>query len=86
MNKLKEILDGWSNMVLKQLNKLDQNIIGIGEKRIEICKDCNIRTHNICSPTKRGKHKQNGKLINGCGCLLDAKVLSIKSTCPLGKW
>lgn len=86
MNKLKEILDGWSNFVLKELDLLSNEIKQIGKVRIDICNGCEIRTHNICSPNKKAKHKENGKLVNGCGCLLNAKVLSLDSTCPLGKW
>lgn len=86
MSKVKKIIDGWSNYALKGLKLLDKNIQEIGEARIDVCNTCNIRTHNFCSPNKKGKHKENGKLINGCGCLLNAKVLSLDSTCPLGKW
>jgi len=86
MSQIKEIIDGWSNYALKGLNLLDENVKEIGKKRISICNSCNIRTHNFCSPRKQGKHKETGKLINGCGCLLNAKVLSLDSTCPLGKW
>jgi len=83
---LKEIYDGWGNLIKDKLKILNPEIKEIGKRRLLICDVCEIRTKDICNPLKKGIHTITGKLVNGCGCALSAKVLSPNSKCPLGKF
>jgi len=56
MLKLKDILEGWGNYVKDKLNLLDPAIKQIAKHRLLICDDCELRSFQICSPSKKGKH------------------------------
>jgi len=86
MLKLKDILEGWGNYVKDKLNLLDPAIKQIAKHRLLICDDCELRSFQICSPSKKGKHIETGEMVSGCGCGLPAKTLVPTAKCPLGKW
>ncbi len=96
VNKLKEILNGWTNLALDELDLLDEDIKQEGERRAEICNSCPMRTGNTCDPNKvlpaikdfvyNSEPRFKGKIYRGCGCPLKPKVLSTKSQCPIGNF
>lgn len=86
MNKLNDILEGWANLIKDTFNGLDGQTKKVSEYRLNICNECDIRTGNICNPSKIGKHIKSGVLMRGCGCNIAAKSMSKRSKCPLGKW
>ncbi len=96
MSKLKEILTGWANLALDQIDQLDEETKKEGERRASICNDCPIRKSNSCDNTQMleatvdfmygQEHREKGTWYSGCGCNLKAKVLSPPSQCPVGKW
>lgn len=85
-NKIKNILNGWANLIKDRFNTLDPDLKKISEERLNICDSCDIRLGSICDPRKMGIHIKTGKLSRGCGCNLPAKSMSPRVNCPLGKW
>jgi len=85
MTVIKEILNGWANLIKDTFNELDAEAKNLSESRLSICNNCDIRLGNICNPSKVGKHV-DGSIRRGCGCNIAAKSMSKKSRCPLGKW
>jgi hypothetical protein len=75
MSNLENIVSGWYNFLLNELNLLDEETKQIGLKRLEICNGCDTRTSSYCDEEK-----------GGCGCPIGKKVLSPKSECPKSKW
>lgn len=71
-NKIKEIAEGWANVVL-------QNHNDIAELRLKICNSCehHSKFHNTI---RLDDH------CTKCGCTLIAKARSMESKCPIGKW
>jgi len=86
MAKINEIIEGWANHVKDKFNALDPKIKAISEQRLKRCNSCRVRDGAICSPKKNDVHIFSGEITSGCGCYIDQKSLSLKSTCPLGKW
>jgi len=86
MNKLKEILLGWGNLIKDVFGQLDEETKVMAQIRLEQCNQCSMRVGNICSPTRQTKHIVTEQLVKGCGCALPAKILSPDSECPAGKW
>lgn len=96
--KIKQILEGWSNLALDKLNLLDKETVELGEKRIVICNTCDMRVNNVCSTSKKGEVKETfiykitgeerkkGNLYPGCSCNLFAKTICKDCQCPLNKW
>lgn len=90
------IIQGFTNLIKSKLGFLDENTKRIAEKRMDTCLNCPLRTDNKCDSNKQGEVVKNfnydgefraaGQLVNGCSCNLAAKVLSMDSLCPLGKW
>ena len=80
------IINGWSNYFKDKMNNLDPKVKKLSEMRLEICSQCDMRTHGFCDPAKKGKNIQTGEMANGCGCHLGAKTMAVESECPLGKW
>ena len=70
MINLKEIVDGWSHVLIK-----DEKTEAEAERRLSFCYGCKNRTQIIgidcCSI---------------CSCPLLAKSRSVDSLCPAGKW
>lgn len=83
---IKDIIEGWANVVKDRFNQLDPETKKVSEDRLMLCNICDIRTGNTCDPRKLGEHVDNGRLVRGCGCNISAKTLSTNSKCPLGKW
>ena len=83
---LKEIFDGWGNLIKDALKKLDPEIKELAKRRLLICNIRDLRSNAICNPLKQGVHVTTGEMKFGCGCGLAAKTLSPDSKCPLGKW
>jgi len=86
MGQLKEILDGWGNVVKDKFGILNEEIKVMAEIRLEQCNSCSMRTNNVCDPNKQLKHIVTEQMVNGCGCNIAAKTLSPDSECPAGKW
>ena len=86
MKVLKDILDGWGNVVKDQLGLLDTKTKEMAELRLLNCNYCHIRDGSICSPKRVGKHIETGETKKGCGCVISAKTLAPDSKCPIGKW
>lgn len=94
--KLKNIAEGCGNLFLSQINKLPQETEIIAHSRIIICDTCNIRNKSICSQQLTGiverdflygqQKRIKGQKVNGCGCNLWCKTMSMQENCPLGKW
>lgn len=83
---LKDIAEGWANVVLDQIKQLDPDLKAASKRRLQICHTCGIRSNGRCDSTKCGTHKITGDKRCGCGCILKAKILAPHSDCPLGKW
>jgi len=86
VEKIKNILDGWANLIKDRFNELEPHVKEISQERLSICDSCDIRLGSICNPRKMGIHIKTGKLSKGCGCNIAAKTMSVRSQCPLGKW
>lgn len=86
MSQLREILEGWGNVIKDQFNAVDPVTKAVSKKRLELCDPCGLRQSNTCSPQIYGYHVITEKRVNGCGCNISAKTLSPSSQCPLGKW
>jgi len=86
MKIIKDILQGWGNLVKDQFNLLDQETKELSELRLYNCHYCHLRDGSTCSPGRVGKHIESGQLVNGCGCNIAAKTLAPDAKCPLGKW
>lgn len=82
---LKQIAEGWFNGFLDDLSILDEETKSIGEKRMNICSECPVRTEKRCD---RDKSTTNisGVQFNGCGCRIDKKTLCMDCQCPGGFW
>lgn len=86
MSKLKEIFDGWGNLVKDKFGTLNEEVKIMAQIRLEQCHTCRMRSGNVCDPTKQLKHIVTEQLVRGCGCNISAKTLSPDSECPAGKW
>ena len=86
MSQLREILEGWGNVIKDQFNAVDPVTKAVSKKRLELCDPCGLRQGNVCSPQIYGYHIITEERKNGCGCNIAAKTLSPSSQCPLGKW
>lgn len=86
MKIIKDILQGWGNLVKDQFNLLDEETKELSELRLYNCHFCQLRDGNMCSPSKKGQHIHSGQIVNGCGCNIAAKALAPSAQCPLGKW
>ena len=85
MSKIREIIEGWANVVKDQFDAVDPQTKELSKKRLLSCDICNIRQGNNCSPHIFGYHEVTGYRVSGCGCNISAKSLSRNSECPLGK-
>ena len=86
MSGIKDILNGWANLIKDTFNGLDPETKKLSEERLNICHSCDIRLGSICDPRKMGIHIKTGHLTRGCGCNIAAKTMNKNSKCPLGKW
>ena len=86
MSQIREILEGWGNVIKDQFNAVDIVTKTISKKRLLECEPCSLRQGNTCSPQIYGYHAITKERKNGCGCNISAKTLSPPSQCPLGKW
>ena len=71
----KEILEGAINLAIRT-----EAVETIAQDRMVICHSC---------PKKEMQCKSMPLIHNccgECGCVLDVKTRSMKSSCPLGKW
>ena len=80
------IVKGWYyKLIAKKLNlipydQLQQSII-----RKSHCQGCPLNNNNWCDSSREALDI-NGKLVNGCGCELDAKTLTSNQECPRLLW
>jgi hypothetical protein len=73
---LKDIANGYYNLLLKGVGVPNEQIEELAAKRLEHCDACETNG----APTILGGH------CTLCGCLMSAKSRSINAKCPLGKW
>ena len=85
-SQIEQIFTGWANVVKDKFNTLDPATKVLGETRMKICDECDLRLGSTCSPNRTGIHLETGIETKGCGCGLAAKTLSPESHCPLAKW
>jgi|AntAceMinimDraft_17_1070374.scaffolds.fasta_scaffold169262_2 hypothetical protein len=83
---IKEIADGFYNLLKDKLNILGPELKEKAEKRYLECSVCEMRNGNTCDPSRCLPHIVTNDVRCGCGCRLNAKVLSMESSCPIGKW
>ena len=86
LNKGKEIFDGFSNLLKDKLGKLDPETKKLAISRLVICNGCEANVNGVCSTEVQIKDIITDELVNGCGCLLEAKTLSPGSQCPANFW
>jgi len=86
MSQIKEIIEGWANVIKDNFGIIDPITKSISTKRLKKCDGCDIREGNVCSPLKFGTNIITERRVSGCGCNIAAKTLSPSSQCPLGKW
>jgi hypothetical protein len=86
MSQLREILEGWGNVIKDQFDAVDIVTKNISKKRLLKCEPCPLRQGNTCSPSIYGYDVISNERKNGCGCNISAKTLSRSSQCPLSKW
>ncbi len=72
VNKFKEIVNGYSNLVKSKLGLSDEKDEEIFNARRTICNAC--------------EHKSPLDRCIKCGCPLSAKTRSLKTNCPEGNW
>jgi len=86
MSQIREIIEGWANVIKDQFDAVDPVTKAISKKRLQLCNECALRQGNTCSPQIYGYHVITNERKVGCGCNISAKTLSPSSQCPLGKW
>ncbi len=76
MSKLKQILEGWKNLAIK-----DEEVEKIALPRLEICSQCEQNSSYPEELTLMSYCK-------GCGCNLNAKTRCVGCKCPepFNKW
>lgn len=84
INTVKDIFDGYKNMMLAKIGLIDENSIIKYEEKAEFCnKNCPLFEVRFglgfCSSRKEFEG------IIGCGCIREAKLWS-DSQCPMGKF
>lgn len=84
--KVAHVFEGFTNLILDYVKILSPETKQIAEDRLEICKECPMRTGNLCDKTKTMKHVESGREVKGCGCVIPMKVLAMATHCPIGKW
>jgi len=70
MKKIREIWNGWKNLFFKK-----PDVETIAKEREEVCNGCEMKMEQI-----------GIQVCGGCGCPLMAKIRSLESQCPMGKW
>lgn len=90
-NKL-VILEGFTNLVLKEIGILNKEISDEGKRKMDICLNCKFdllnkdtfrcgkKNSELKAMSKKRVHQEDG-----CGCYTPAKVLT-NEKCPTGQW
>ena len=71
--KIKEIQNGYINLIKEKVNLLPEDIEQLAKHRKEICDNCKDKNHTFNS-------------CNICGCYIPAKTSSEYSSCPKNHW
>jgi len=73
IKQAKQILQGFSNLLLSKVNLTSDELNELGQKRLDICKVCPVFNTNksICS---------------SCGCYMPAKTKVENAECPEKHW
>lgn len=89
--KISQIIEGYKNLIVK-----DEDVEKLVKERSPICFNCPLNVNGYCSSNKQGlaikdfvygeelRYKDNEYY--GCGCYINAKIRSVDSQCPLGKF
>lgn len=72
MNTLKQIAQGYTNLIKKGLKISQQEVEELAADRWGTCLSC--------------EHLSKAKHCKLCGCYMPAKTRTISSKCPAGKW
>ena len=73
------LIEGYKNLLFNKDLEYSQ-------KRLDICKNCELYSNGICNPMKKIKDVVTGEMVKGCGCYLKAKVRVPYAYCPAHKW
>lgn len=72
MSKVEEIANGFKNILKSKLNLTTEEEEELFSTRKKVCDACHFNKNNLtCS---------------SCGCVLSAKVKSVKTECPEKYW
>ena len=88
MSKIKAIATGFANVITKS----DEGVEALAAHRLSICQSCSAYRYSkawrteVCSTSVKMIHKNSGKIVSGCGCVISAKVRQSEEPCPSGKW
>lgn len=74
MLNLKQIAEGWKNVVIK-----DEDVEAVAKIRLEICRQCPFHSSNA-------KTKRPDEHCTKCGCPLISKTRCMTCSCPENKW
>lgn len=74
--QLKQIWEGWTNLLFKFKNR---KINRIKKKRLQICRDCKMNSIY-------GNSKRLDEHCTLCGCNIAAKISCLSCECPMTKW
>jgi hypothetical protein len=78
-NLLKEIYDGWKNLVFE-----NEEVEKLAKERIKQC--AGFEDENNVIVLKKCDHFSDNKICGKCGCYMPAKARSPRSSCPIGNW
>jgi hypothetical protein len=70
MSKLKDIIQGWSNVIWE-----NPEIEALALERATVCSTCPTNINNVCSSS-----------MGGCGCPIIAATRAPYKKCPKGRW
>ena len=62
MLNIKNIINGWANLVKDQFDTLEPSIKEQAQLRFLNCERCHIRNGNVCSSNRKGINLNSGKL------------------------
>ena len=56
MSQIREIIEGWANVIKDQFDAVDPVTKAVSKKRLMECNPCPLRQSNTCSPQIMGYH------------------------------
>lgn len=74
MGNVIHILEGFNNLLKDKFLILEEDIVELSNKRMDVCKEC--KPYFIKMTSRCGK----------CGCYLPAKTKVTSEQCPIKRW